>query len=301
MTSDKRTAIPIDGLIALFILYILWGSTFLGIKFALETFPPFLLGGTRMPLAGALMLVYLKLRGTPWPTRRQWLHCALYGFLMIGVSNGLLALAETQISSGLSSALAGASPLLIALFSGAFGKWPRRLEWIGIVVGFAGLLVINSGDEMAGSTMGMIALIVSSVSWAIGSVLAREKLDLPGGLMTTAVELVLGGLMQLSVSVALGERMMPVTSAGLGGWLFLVAASIVGFSSHTLAIRKLPIVLATSFSYVNPIVAIFLGMTLASESLSPATAAGIGVTLVGVILISLAQARKVSHGRTTNG
>ena len=115
--------------------------------------------------------------------------------------------------------------------------------------------------------------------------------------MTTAIELVLGGLMQLSVSIALGEKLMPVTSTGLGGWLFLVAASIVGFSSHTLAIRKLPIVLATSFSYVNPIVAIFLGITLASETLSPATAAGIGVTLVGVVLISLAQAKKAKKAK----
>ncbi|MCX6019693.1 MAG: EamA family transporter [Chloroflexi bacterium] len=291
MTSDKPRVLPIDGLIALFILYVLWGSTFLGIKFALQSFPPFLLGGTRFPLAGALMLIYLKLRGTPWPTRRQWMHCALYGLLMIGVSNGLLAVAETQISSGLSSALAGSSPLLIALLAGFFGHRPRRLEWIGIIVGFAGLLVINSGDEMTGSAMGMIALIVSSVSWALGSVLAREKLDLPGGLMTTAVELLLGGFIQLAISMALGERLKPMTNAALGGWIFLVAASIVGFSSHTLAIRKLPVVLATSFSYVNPIVAIFLGILLASETLSRSTAIGIGVTLVGVVLISIAQAR----------
>jgi len=291
MTTTKQPSIALDGLIALFVLYVLWGSTFLGIKFALETFPPFLLGGTRMPLAGALMLIYLKLRGTPWPTRRQWLHCALYGFLLIGVSNGLLAVAETQISSGLSSALVGATPLLIALLSGAFGKWPRRVEWVVIIVGFCGLIVINSGDEMSGSTLGMVALVVSSIAWAIGSVLAREKLDLPGGLMTTAIELLVGGLMQLAVSFALGERLMPFTTAGLGGWLFLVVASIVGFSSHTIANRKLPIVLATSFSYVNPIVAIFLGITLASETLSLSTAAGIGVTLIGVVIISLAQAK----------
>lgn len=304
MTTNPRRSIALDGLIALFVLYVLWGSTFLGIKFALETFPPFLLGGTRFPLAGALMLLYLRLRGTPWPTKRQWLHCAIYGMLMIGFSNGLLAVAETQISSGLSAALAGASPLLIALMAGYFGRWPRRLEWIGILVGFAGLLVINTGDEMSGSWLGMVAMIVSSITWALGSVLAREKLDMPGGLMTTAVELLLGGFMQLAVSLALGEQLKPVTSHGLGGWIFLVAASIVGFTSHTIAIRKLPVVLATSFSYVNPIVAIFLGIALAGETLSTATAVGIGVTLVGVLLISLAQATRdrrttTDHGRRT--
>ncbi len=289
--KPRASAIPTDGLIALLILYALWGSTFLAIKFALESFPPFLLGGTRFPIAGALMFGYLLLRGTSMPTRRQWLHCMIYGFLLIGLGNGLLALAEKYVSSGLASALSGASPLVIALLSGLFGKWPRKLEWLGIIVGLSGLIVINSGDEMRGNLPGLLALIASTLTWALGSVLAREKLDLPGGTMTTAIELVTGGLLQLTISVVLGERMLPLTIVAAGGWLYLLAASIIGFTAYTIVLRRLRPVLATSFSYVNPVVAILLGIVLGGESISRVAAIGVGVTLVGVVFITLAQAK----------
>ncbi len=289
--KSRAAAIPTDGLIALLILYVLWGSTFLAIKFALDSFPPFLLGGTRFPIAGALMFGYLLLRRAAMPTRRQWLHCMIYGFLLIGLGNGLLALAEKYVSSGLASALSGASPLVIALLSGMFGKWPRKLEWLGIIVGFSGLILINSGDEMRGNLPGLLALIASTLTWALGSVLAREKLDLPGGTMTTAIELITGGLLQLTISLVLGERMLGLTPAGVGGWLYLLAASIIGFTSYTIVLRRLRPVLATSFSYVNPVVAIVLGIALGGESISRIAAIGVGVTLVGVVFITLAQAK----------
>ncbi len=297
--QSRATAIPTDGLIALLILYALWGSTFLAIKFALESFPPFLLGGTRFPIAGALMFGYLLLRGAAMPTRRQWLHCMIYGFLLIGFGNGLLALAEKYVSSGLASALSGASPLVIALLSGLFGKWPRKLEWLGIIVGLGGLIIINSGDEMRGNLPGLLALIASTLTWALGSVLAREKLDLPGGAMTTAIELFTGGMLQLAISIVLGERMLPLTTIGAGGWIYLLAASIIGFTSYTIVLRRLRPVLATSFSYVNPVVAIILGIVLGGESISRIAAIGVGVTLAGVVFITLAQARWRSSAPTT--
>ena len=295
IAKPHASTIPADGLIALLILYALWGSTFLAIKFALGSFPPFLLGGTRFPIAGALMFGYLLLRRTAMPTRRQWLHCTIYGFLLIGLGNGLLALAEQYVSSGLAAALSGASPLVIALLSGALGKWPRKLEWLGIIIGLSGLIIINSGDEMRSNLPGLLALIASTLTWALGSVLAREKLDLPGGTMTTAIELFTGGLLQLTISLVLGERMLPLTAAGLGGWLYLLAASIIGFTSYTIVLRRLRPVLATSFSYVNPVVAILLGIVLGGESISRVAAIGVAVTLVGVIFITLAQAKWLSQ------
>jgi drug/metabolite transporter (DMT)-like permease len=293
-TKVSAEAVPTDGLIALLILYVLWGSTFLGIKFALESFPPFLLGATRFPIAGGLMFIFLRLRGAPLPTRRQFLHCTIYGVLLIGLGNGLIALAENYVSSGLTSALTGASPLVIALLSGLFGKWPRKLEWLGIMVGLSGLILINSGDEMRGNTIGLLAIIASTLTWALGSVLAREKLDLPGGAMTTSIELFTGGVLQLAISTALGEQMKPLTTTGAGGWIFLLFASIVGFTSYTIVLRRLRPVLATSFSYVNPIVAIILGILLGGETISGVAVLGVAVTLAGVVFITLAQTRRAS-------
>jgi drug/metabolite transporter (DMT)-like permease len=109
---------PIKGYIALLISYVLWGSTYLGLKFALIGFPPFLLGGTRFPIAGVLMFAWVKLRGAPNPTPRQWLHCAIYGFLLIGLGNGLIAVAEQTLSSGLVAAFMASSPVVIVLLSG---------------------------------------------------------------------------------------------------------------------------------------------------------------------------------------
>jgi drug/metabolite transporter (DMT)-like permease len=284
--------IPLDGLIALGILYALWGSTYLGIKFSLQSFPPFLLGGTRFPIAGGLMLLFVFARGAQRPTRRQVLHCVIYGVLLIGLGNGMLAVAEQFVSSGIASAFLGGTPMVIALLSGLFGRWPNKLEWLGIAIGFCGLLVVNADGALRASTWGVFALAVSLLAWSLGSVLARNKLDLPGGAMTTGIELFSGGLLQLSISLALGERMLPLTTQAIGGWLFLLVASIIGFTAYTIVLRRLSPVLGASFSYVNPIVAIANGVLFAGETLAPLAALGVGVTLLGVIFITLGQARK---------
>jgi drug/metabolite transporter (DMT)-like permease len=283
--------LPLDGLAALAVLYALWGSTYLGIKFALQSFPPFMLGGTRFPIAGALMLVFLLARGARRPTRRQILHCVIYGILLIGLGNGMLAVAEQYVSSGMASAVLAGTPMVIAILSGLFGKWPTPLEWVGITVGLFGLVIINLDSGLSASFIGIAALIVSLLTWAVGSVLARERLDLPGGGMTTAIELFSGGLLQTGISLALGEQLKPLTGQAIGGWVFLLAASIVGFTAYTIVLRRLPPVLGSSFAYVNPVVAIGLGIFLAGESISALAAAGVAVTLIGVVFITLAQAR----------
>ncbi len=269
----------------------LWGSTYLGIKFALISFPPFLLGGTRFPIAGLLMFAYVKLRGTPNPTPRQWLHCALYGLLLIGLGNGLLAVAEQYISSGLAAAWLAVLPLAIALGAGAFGKWPTRLEWIGIAVGAIGVILLNFDSQLRANPLGLIALVVALLSWTAGSVLAKYKLDLPGGGMTTAIELTAGGLVQLMLSVVLREQMKPLTSQAMAGWFYLLIASIVGFTCYTIVLRRLRPALAASFSYVNPVVALALGALLAGEVVSANAIIGVAVIIAGVAFISLAQAQ----------
>ena len=289
-SSPNTNPLPTDGIIALLILYVLWGSTYLAIKYALFSFPPFLLGGTRFPLAGALMYGILRLRHTPNPTRNQLLHCAVYGLLLIGGGNGLIAFAEQYVSSGLTAAFLAVQPLTIALMSGLFGRWPNKLEWTGIAIGMIGTLLLATEGEMRAHPVGLIALIVAILCWSFGSALARHRLDLPGGPMTTAIELFSGGVLQLVLSWGLGEHLRtPIAPQAWAGWLYLVVASIIGFTSYTIVLRRLRPVLAASFAYVNPAVALALGYFVAGETVTSTALLGVAIIIAGVLAISLAK------------
>ncbi len=236
-------------------LYLLWGSTYLGIKVALISFPPFLMGGVRFTMAGLCMFIFLMLRRARLPSRRQWLHAAIFGALLVVGGNGMVAFAEQYVSSSLTAAVLAASPLAFAVFSGLFGKWPNRTEWIGIAIGFAGVLLLNVQGELRGQPLGAIALLIGTLSWAFGSVLGREKLDLPGGAMTSAAEMMLGGPMLLLAGLLRGEHLTgPIAPEAMAGFIYLFFAAIVGFTSYNLVLRKLRPALASSYSYVNPVV-----------------------------------------------
>lgn len=290
-TTSTR-AIPLDALIALLILYVLWGSTYLGIKVALISFPPFLMGGIRFSLAGVCMLVFLALRRAPMPTRRQWLHAAIFGFLLLVLGNGMVAFAEQYVSSSLTAAVLASSPIAFAIFSGLFGKWPARIEWIGIAIGFAGVILLNVQGELRGQPVGAIALMIGMLSWAFGSVLGRERLDLPGGAMTSATEMLMGGPMLLAAGLLRGEH-MPQTIApeAMAGFIFLFFAAIIGFTAYNVVLRKLRPALASSYAYVNPVVALILGVVLLGETVTPLSLLAIGIICAGVAFITLAKRR----------
>jgi drug/metabolite transporter (DMT)-like permease len=283
-------AIPLDALIALLILYVLWGSTYLGIKVALISFPPFLMGGIRFTLAGVCMFAFLALRRTPMPTRRQWLHSAIFGLLLVVFGNGMVAFAEQYVASSLTAAVLAASPIAFVLFSGFFGKWPTRIEWVGIAIGFAGVLLLTVQGELRGQPLGAIALLIGMLSWAFGSVLGREKLDLPGGAMTSASEMLTGGPMLLVAGLLRGEQIStPIAPEAMAGFVFLFFAAIVGFTSYNLVLRKLRPALASSYSYVNPVVALILGVWLLGETVTPLSLVAIGIIIAGVAFITLAK------------
>lgn len=283
-------AIPLDALIALLILYVLWGSTYFGIKVALISFPPFLMGGIRFTLAGACMFAFLALRRAPMPTRRQWLHSAIFGALLVVFGNGMVAFAEQYVSSSLTAAVLASSPIAFAIFSGLFGKWPNRIEWIGITIGFAGVLLLNVQGELRGQPIGAIALMIGMLSWAFGSVLGRDKLDLPGGAMTTAAEMMTGGVMLLAAGLLRGEHLPEqIAPEAMAGFVFLFFAAIVGFTSYNLVLRKLRPALASSYSYVNPVVALILGVMLLGETVTPLNLLAIGIIVAGVAFITLAK------------
>ncbi|MGH8809729.1 MAG: EamA family transporter, partial [Noviherbaspirillum sp.] len=179
-------------LLALLTVYLVWGSTYLAIHFALISFPPFLLMGTRFVVAGSVLFAWLKWCGAPNPTPRQWRDGGIVGVLLLGGGMGMTAVAQQYVSSGLTAVFIASSPLMFALWSGLFGDWPSGREWGGIVAGCAGAALLASGGEFAAQPLGVVALAAAVSCWTFGSVLSQKKLALAPGAMGFASEMLIG-------------------------------------------------------------------------------------------------------------
>ncbi len=279
-------------LLCLFALYVVWGSTYLAIRWALEGFPPFFLAGLRFVLAGTLLLGFLRLRGHVLPQRKQWGAGVLIGFLLLVVGNGGVVFAQQFVPSSVAALVVGSMPLWMALFGGLFGQWPGRLERWGLALGFCGIVLLNLGGELRGNLWATFALLLSPVSWAFGSTWMK-RLPMSQGLMSTAVQMLAGGVVMLGLSFLLGEHMkgMPGPRA-LGSFLYLlVFGSLVAFSAYGYLLRHARPSVATSYAYVNPVVAVLLGVFLGGESLSAWGFVAMSAILVAVILLTQGRAR----------
>ena len=162
--ASSASARPLAVALALTSVYVLWGSTYLAIRFALEGYPPFLLGAIRMALAGALMYAVLRWRGTPAPSRRQWRTLFVLSIWMVLLSNGLVTLAETEVGSGLAAIAVASMPLFAGVFAMLRGRHPSKIEWIGLIIGFLGVLWLNAGGELSSSTLGLICLVIAPIA-----------------------------------------------------------------------------------------------------------------------------------------
>ena len=278
--------------LALGVLYVVWGSTYLAIRIALEGYPPFLLGAIRMLLAGALMYAVLRWRGVPAPTRPQWRRLWWLSIFMVLLSNGLVNVAEREVSSGMAAVAVASMPLWAALFALARGERPRRVEWLGLAVGFAGVLWLNAGGTLAATPTGMIMLLVAPVAWAWGSIWSRGR-DLPTPFMSAAGQMLTGGLWMLAAALVTGERMTawPSLQASLALFYLVGFGSIVGFTAYIWLLHHVRPVLATSYAYVNPPIAVLFGVLLAGEVISDNEIAATAVILAGVAVITLARSR----------
>ncbi len=288
LTRSNR--LPAAVLFSLAAVYVIWGSTYFAIRVAVAAWPPLLLVGTRFIVAGVLLFAFMRWRGAALPTRRQWLHAAIVGLLLLGGGNGFVTIAEQWVSSSLAAAIVATAPLWVALLSGFLGQWPSRAEWLGIVIGFAGVLLLNLEGEMRANPLGALALVAAPLCWSLGSVLSR-RLTLPDGAMGTAAEMLSSGVIITLGGLLRGERLEALTVPAVGAWLYLVVfGSLVAFSAYMYLIRNVRPALALSYAYVNPVVAVGLGMALGGETLTGVGLAGIAVILVGVVFITLARA-----------
>ena len=286
-TGDPRRTRVI---IALLALYTTWSTTYLAIKFALESFPPFLMAGLRYSLVGIVLFAYLRLRGHPAPDRRQWMGTTAVGGLLLLFGNGGVSYAQQWVSTGIAAMVVGSTPIWTVLFSGIWGEWPRRLEWAGLAVAFSGLLVLNIGGELGAYPAAAAALVIAVAAWSFGSAWSR-KLSLPHGLMAGATQMLAGGVLLLCASLAFGERMQTVPSGrSIAALLYLsVFGSLVGYSAYIYLLKNVRASLATSYAYVNPVIAVLLGIWLAGERLTGPEALAMAAILAGVVLVVMAQ------------
>lgn len=277
----------------LFALYVIWGSTYLAMHWALASFPPFFMAGVRFLLAGALLFGFLRLRGLPNPSRRQWAAAAATGTLLLVVGNGGVAFAQQWVPSGVAALVVGSMPLWAALFGGLFGQWPGRAERWGLALGFCGIVLLNLGGELGGRLLPALALLVAPMSWAFGSVWSR-RLPMPPGLMATASQMLCAGALMLLFSLGLGERVqgVPEPRAIASLVYLLLFGSLVAFSAYGYLLRHARPAVATSYAYVNPVVAMVLGMYLGGETPGRFAFAAMAAILIAVMLLTRKAAAK---------
>ncbi|MDP1900453.1 MAG: EamA family transporter [Rubrivivax sp.] len=279
--------------------WLIWGSTYLAIKWALVSFPPFFQMGTRFVAAGLLLGAFARWRGARWPSRDEWLNAGVLGALMIGGGYGATAVAQVSVSSGLVVAFIAVVPALVALAQLPYGVRPSALEATGIALGLAGVLLLTQGQGFAASLPGLLAISLACITWSLGTVWAQRglpggrSLRLAAGVAGYASQMLVGGALLLAASVAAGERpVLPPDGRALACWIYLVVAgSLIAFSAYMLLLERTSATLASSYTFVNPIIGLVLGATLGGEAISGLEWSAAAVVLAGVVLLLLGRRR----------
>ena len=265
--------------VALAIVYFVWGSTYYALKIGLETFSPFLLAGPRFLAAGGGMYVFLRARGIPSPTLREWVDAANVGALLLVCGNGGVVLAQGSVSTSAAAIVVATMPIWAALF----GPRPSRREAVGLALGLSGVALLHAGGSLRFDPAG-IFLLLAPVCWALGSVLSKR---IPSGPMGTAAQMLTAGAIMLTIGLLRGERFATTPSGrSLVAVLYLsVVGSIVALSAYQWLLRNVRPAVATSYAFVNPLVALGFGVLLAHEGLSVPTILAVMVSLAGVAVI----------------
>ncbi|MDU4998325.1 MAG: drug/metabolite exporter YedA [Enterobacteriaceae bacterium] len=284
-----RQVLPLIG--ALFALYIIWGSTYFVIRIGVESWPPFMMAGVRFLSAGILLMAFLLITGHKLPSLRPLLNAALIGVLLLAVGNGFVTVAEHQnVPSGIAAVVVATVPLFTLCFSHFFGIQTRKLEWMGIAIGLAGIILLNSGGNLSGNPWGALMILVGSLSWAFGSVYG-SRIELPTGMMAGAIEMLAAGIVLLAASVLSGERMttLPTMQGFMAVGYLAIFGSVIAINAYMYLIRNVSPAIATSYAYVNPVVAVLLGTGFGGEHLSSIEWLALGIIIMAVVLVTLGK------------
>jgi drug/metabolite transporter (DMT)-like permease len=295
LTSRALPAPALSGLLLMCLAatWLVWGSTYLAIKFALLSFPPFFQMGTRFLFAGAVLMAWMRWRGAAWPDARQWRNSLIVGSLMLGGGMGGTAHAEVTVGSGLVVAFIAVVPLMIAALNLAWGVKPGRLELAGIAVGLCGVLLLTQGAGFQASPAGLTAIALACVTWSIGSVLSQRSLPLAPGATGFASEMICGGVVLLLMSALNGEApQWPPQPAAVAAWFYLVVfGSLIAFNAYMVLLANASAGLASSYTFVNPVIAMLLGVAVGGEVVTGFEWLAAGVVLLGVVLMLRGQRR----------
>jgi drug/metabolite transporter (DMT)-like permease len=283
-------------------VYIIWGSTYLAIKFAIETIPPFLMAGVRFLVSGLILYGWARMKGAPRPTRIHWKSAAIVGVLLLLGGNGGVVWAEQRVASGVAALIVAIVPVWIALmeWKRPGGKKPGWQVSAGLVAGTLGLLLLASPGAALGEQvdlLGAAVLVIATLSWATGSIKAKHSQLPESPLLSTGMEMLGGGAALVLLGVATGELGLvnfgAMSTKSLLSLLYLTTfGSLVGFTAYIWLLRVGSPTRAATYAYVNPVVAVFLGWLLANESITPRTILATLVIVGGVVLITSARSNK---------
>ncbi len=274
--------------------WLIWGSTYLAIKFALISFPPFLGMGTRFIAAGLALIAWMYwIKKAPLPTLAQWRNALLIGMLMLGFGMGGTAYSEQTIGSGVIVAFIAIVPAMMALGNLVWKIVPSKSAVVGILCALAGVLMLTQGASFSASSIGLLAITFACIGWVVGSLLSQRvpSLALAPGPMGFGSEMLCGGLV-LMVFAALNQEYPQITAdwtvepIALAAWLYLVVAgSLIGFSAYMVLLANTSATVASSYCFVNPVVALVLGVWVGNEKVSLFEWTAAGVILLGVVLV----------------
>ncbi|MCZ7554979.1 MAG: EamA family transporter [Bacteroidia bacterium] len=288
-------------LLAFAIVYLVWGSTYLGIRFAIETIPPFIMAGVRFFAAGAILYLWLRFRGAPGPSKAQWRSMSVVGFLLIGIGNGTVSWVELTLPSGLTALIIALTPFwFVSLEWMQNAIRPTREVIVGLLLGLSGMIIlIDPANITQGGRLDPFAttiLILATMSWAGGSMYSRSAERPASQLMGAAMQMLVGGAVLIVFGSIMGEWAVfdpsAVSTVSLAAFLYLIVfGSLIAFSAYIWLLQASSPARVSTYAYVNPVIAVFLGWLLAGETLTPRIMIAAAVILSGVALITAVKIR----------
>jgi drug/metabolite transporter (DMT)-like permease len=277
------------------VVCLVWGTTYLAIRVALETIPPALVGGIRYVIAGGVLIAILAARGNPLPARAHWPGLLLLGFLMICLGNGGVIWAEQWVPSGIAAVVIASSPFWMSAVEALSpnGEPFTRRVFVGLLIGFAGILALVWPDLTAGGELGrqfaigFIALQVAELGWALGSAYSKRHAREENALAAAALQMLFGGLMMLAIASGRGEwRQLSFTARSLAAEIYLIVfGSLVGYTAFVYALKYLPVSTVSMYAFVNPVIAVLLGSLVLGEPFGPRVVVGAAMVLVGIAVV----------------
>jgi drug/metabolite transporter (DMT)-like permease len=281
--------------LALFCTYFIWGSTYLAIKFGIESFPPFLMGAIRFSIAGSVLYVAMRMLGEPNPTWQEWRGSAIVGLLLPALGHGTVCYVQQTVSSSLAALSIATAPIWMAIFSSIWGHHITRQEWLGIAVGLVGIAMLNMGGALNGDYTSALLLIFAAASWSFGSVWGKH-LTQPKGLIAAAAQMLVGGAVLVVWSTLAGETWpTQISQKSWGAMMFLIVlGSLVAYSAYQWLLKNVRPLVASSNTFVNPMVAFAVGIWLGNENVALNEYIALAVILAGVLLVLLAENKEAT-------